>query len=95
MVEPGATTGVTIDFPQGTVKIAGVLQLHRVVNANVIEQPNAPVSKTYPITYSGAQIDHLAVLIDAPQFTGVYDLAYLANGSDVPLAVTQLFVQGV
>ncbi|MGB5081206.1 MAG: hypothetical protein WBO23_10740 [Burkholderiales bacterium] len=95
VVEPCDSTRVTIDFPQDTVTVSGELQLRRRVDAAGVNQPNASVSAAFPIAYSGAPIDHLAVLIDAPQYPGIYELGFVQAGSAANVAATELFVQGV
>ena len=93
VVTPGDSTQVTIDFPRGTTNVAGLLELKWVVNRSGIVSPAAPVTNTYPITYSGPKVDHLAVLMDAPNNIGIYELSYYSN--NVKEASTELFVQDI
>lgn len=93
VVNPLDAVQATIDFPQGTTEIRGSINLRRVVSTDGVEHSDAPVSSTYPVTYTGPQIDHLAILIDAPQYAGVYELSYVSSESGAGIAKTELFVQ--
>lgn len=90
---PGNTVEVTIDFPKGTSEVSGVLNLRRVVDSTGSINPDPPTIESHSLSYSGPPIDHLATLIDAPQYTGVYELAYVSSGTLTPVAATtELFV---
>ncbi|BAK77238.1 lecithin:cholesterol acyltransferase [Pseudogulbenkiania sp. NH8B] len=95
VVEPGTSTRVTINFPQNTNEVRGELQLWRKVNAVGELLENAPISAVWPINYSGAPIDHLAVLIEAPQYLGIYELGFVPEGGMASAAAAELFVQEV
>lgn len=95
VLEPGDTTQVTLDFPKNTTKAEGELRMRRTVDNAGVSQPKAPVVSTYPIAYSGAPIDHLAILIKAPQYTGIYELHYVQTGGEENVTTTELFVQGI
>jgi pimeloyl-ACP methyl ester carboxylesterase len=94
VLEPGGSTLVTIDFPQGTTTFEGELRMRRRVDNAGVSQPAAPVMSTYPISYSGAPIDHLSILIQAPDHMGIYEMGYVQKGSDENSATTELFIQG-
>lgn len=93
VVNPQDVVQATIDFPLGTSEIKGSLFLRRVVNADGAEHPDAPVSSKYPVSYTGPQIDHLAILIDAPEYSGIYELSYVSSDDVASAAKTELFVQ--
>lgn len=95
VVEPGDSTRVTIDFPIDTVAFDGELRVRKRVNAAGIKLENVMIAMSIPLKYSGAPIDHLAVLIVAPDFPGVYELELVPTGSGEPIASTELFVQEV
>jgi pimeloyl-ACP methyl ester carboxylesterase len=89
---PGKPVQVAIDLPRATIEINGELRFRRRVNAagHVVEAPpwNVPV----PIRYTGPEIDHLAVVIPAPSYVGVYEIAYFSGGQQLGEMV-ELFVQ--
>ncbi len=95
VVEPGDSTKVTIDFPQGTQNVVGELHLDQRVDAMGASQPTASPRTVFPINYSGAQIDHLTVLIEAPALPGIYELGFVPAGSAASVVTTELFVQGI
>lgn len=95
VVEPGDSTRVTIDFPRDTIAVDGELQLRRTVNGSGVELDNATIAMSIPLKYSGAPVDHLAVLIVAPDFPGVYKVEFVPRRSAVAIASTELFVQEV
>lgn len=92
VVEPGDSTQATIDFPQNTTRVNGELQLRRKVDNAGVSQPEAKVISKYPISYSGAPIDHLSILINAPDYAGIYELGF-AEAGNAYIATTELFVQ--
>jgi pimeloyl-ACP methyl ester carboxylesterase len=94
VVTPDDTVQVTIDFPTSSLNVEGALNLRRLVDGNGIEDSLAKVFKSYPVSYIGPEIDHLSVLIEAPEYTGIYELSYVTVGNNVGVTTTELFVQG-
>lgn len=92
VVEPGDPTQVTIDFPQNTTRTNGEVQLRRKVDRSGVSQPDAKVISKYAVSYSGAAIDHLSILINAPDHAGIYEVGFVEPGI-VNIATTELFVQ--
>ena len=93
VVTPGASVHAVIDFPRGTVRVAGDLLLRPEVDAAGNLQPGAPAALTLPITYQGPPIDHLEVLVTAPEFAGVYVVEFVDSGTRTVQATAELFVQ--
>jgi hypothetical protein len=62
-----------------------------VAQGNTVPAP--AVIQQFGIDYAGPAIDHLAVLIDAPQFPGVYEIEYVPHGVATAVATTEMFVQ--
>ena len=95
VVHPDEKVQATIEFPQGTSKVEGDLTMRRIINAAGVVQPNAAVSHSFPVFYMGPEIDHLVVLVQAPQYPGAYELVYAPAASSSKPATTELFVQQV
>ncbi len=93
VLEPGDLTQVTIDFPKNTTKAEGELRVRRMVDNSGASQPEAPVISKYPIAYSGPLIDHLTVLIKAPEYTGIYKLHYVSTGGKEDVTTTGAVAQ--
>jgi hypothetical protein len=93
VVTPSSTVHAVIDFPRGTVRVTAELRLRPEVDSAGNAQPNAPATLVLPISYQGPPIDHLEVLMTAPDFAGVYRVEYVNTGSATVEATTELFVQ--
>ena len=93
VVTPGSSVHTVIDFPRGTVRVAAELRLRLEVDSAGNLQPNAAAILILPIFYEGPPIDHLEVLMTAPDFAGVYRVEYVDTGSATVEATTELFVQ--
>jgi hypothetical protein len=93
VVSPSSTVHVVIDFPRGTVEVAAELRLRLEVDSAGNQQTSATAALVLPISYEGPPIDHLEVLMTAPDFAGVYRVEYLDTASATVEATTELFVQ--
>lgn len=93
VIEPNSLTNVTLDFPRGTKNVTGELRLEKRTNAKGDVLPKPVPSSVYPIEYSGAQIDHLTVVIEAPNYPGAYELTFVPKDGDESLVSTELLVQ--
>jgi phospholipase A1 len=93
VVTPGGSVHAVIDFPRGTVRVIAELRLRPEMDSAGNIQANAPATLTLPISYEGPTIDHLEVLITAPDFAGVYRVEYVDTESATVQATTELFVQ--
>ncbi len=93
VVEPGNSVHAVIDFPQGTVEVMAELRLTREVDSAGNVQVSAPAGVPFTIRYQGPPIDHLEVLIIAPDIAGVYRVEYVELPGATVQASTELFVQ--
>jgi phospholipase A1 len=93
VVQADGETSVTIDFPLGTREVKGELYLKRVVDRFGVPQSDDAYLKKIPITYSGAQVDHLTVRIDAPEYLGIYEVGFTQIDSALHSVPVELFVQ--
>lgn len=86
-----APVRVTIDLPADTVAIQGVLILQRMIDkaGDLIENPAALSRRT--VAYSGPAIDHLVVIITAPDVPGIYRLEFVEDS--LGTATTELIAQ--
>jgi pimeloyl-ACP methyl ester carboxylesterase len=90
---PASTIHLTLDMPRQTVHIAGELKMQRVVDAAGVETPASPWTLIKAVHYDGPEVDHLAVMLKAPDYTGVYRIAFFEAGAQAGEPV-ELFVQG-
>jgi hypothetical protein len=94
VTHPEQRVQITLDLPDKTNEINGELRMRRKVNATGIEQVSPPWEDGIPILYKGPMIDHLTIVINAPSYTGIYQIAYFDAGNQVSTEIA-LFVQDV
>jgi len=92
VVTPGSQVHVTLELPVATTSIVGELKVRRRVDSKGNEVQS--VWKTISaVNYAGPQIDHLTVLIDAPDLVGIYEVAFSSTAPVVSEVSTEIFVQ--
>lgn len=93
VVYPEDQMHLTIDFPAKTSKIGGDLRFRRLINTEGTEIIDPLWENLVPISYQGPDIDHLMVIIAAPQYPGVYQVAYFRDNQQDSGVITDFFVQ--
>jgi pimeloyl-ACP methyl ester carboxylesterase len=95
VVEPGAATRVTLDFPQDTTTVNGELRLRWATDKMGVQKPAGSVVAVFPLSYAGPAIDHLSLFALAPQHAGAYEFFFAPSGEAETVASTELLVQSV
>jgi pimeloyl-ACP methyl ester carboxylesterase len=86
------TVEVIIEMPRNTASISGTLQFRRLIDSTGVAAA-APVTTQFPLSYQGPPVDHLALLIKAPEYAGAYEVGYVPSTGTGAVAITELFVQ--
>lgn len=93
VVHYGDTVHAALTFGAGVDKLAGqlVVQLAEVDAAGIVKY-SKPVS-VYPISYAGLNAEKLNVIFSAPNYPGIYRVAYVPDGYTDPAGSDELIVQ--
>lgn len=77
VVEPGASLGVALLFPGGVPAVQGKLSFHRVeTDADGKELSAKAFGEPVSVDYSGGTVDKIGLMVDAPEYAGVYRIVF-------------------
>ncbi|KAB0325100.1 hypothetical protein LSO07_15660 [Janthinobacterium sp. PLB04] len=88
-----STIRVTINLPIGNQTLAGVIRLCRVVATEGLAPTGKRYTTNFQVNYSGPEIDHLTIVMKAPEYAGIYEVGFALDTNAEPLAKTTLVVQ--
>ncbi|WP_144289773.1 lipase/acyltransferase domain-containing protein [Ideonella sp. A 288] len=93
VVTPEVKVPVVLFFNTPSVQLQGELVVRKLTGSDGLTMATPAIVKRLPVNYQGAPIDSLALMVDAPEYAGTYELDIQSGGTSIAENLPKLMVQ--